>query len=209
MPRDASIPIVREPIELPGEIWKLIPESEGRYEASNLGRIRSLKVGCNKGTIDRKVPLVCTPYDNGKGYLVFNMRLSGGYVCRQVGSLILEAHVGPPPGPEYEAAHLDGDKLRNVPENLMWATPAVNASHKKLHGTQPVRACQERSDGKYYQCTQCGEWKHVDLFHRLTRKHQSVCGIHSACRECSNAQRIDRRRRARKRLNRPAALSVL
>jgi hypothetical protein len=138
MPHDASHPIVRQPVQLDGEIWKPIPSTAGRYEASSLGRIRSLIAANHRGIFPRKVPLVCTPYSSSE-YLLFNLRINGRYRCRQLGSLILEAHVGPAPTVHHEAAHVDGDASNNRIENLVWATPKENARHKQWHNTQPHR----------------------------------------------------------------------
>ena len=73
------------------------------------------------------------------GYAFVNLSRLGSKPRKfSVQSLILEAFVGPRPSPSHQAAHINGNKLDNRLENLMWATPKENSSHKKLHGTQLV-----------------------------------------------------------------------
>jgi hypothetical protein len=195
MPHDPSKPLIRQPIQLEGEIWKPIPSSEGRYEASSFGRIRSLMFGCQKGTIPRKQPLVCTPYWNGKAYWVFNMRLSTGTTCRQLGSLILEAHAGPAPTERHEAAHEDGNTSNNKIENLAWKTPKENSADKYVHGTVPFRNRRDEDTVETFQCTRCHEWKPRSGFYGLTEAHPSVCKITSECRKCATIRKREYRRR--------------
>lgn len=182
---------------LDGEIWKLAPDTEGRYEVSNLGRVRSLVVGCQHGTLPRKKPLLMSPYNNktdGTGYLVVNLRVGGKVQCRCVSELILTAFVGPRPSPDHQAAHLDGKKLRNELDNLAWVTTKENASHRRLHGTQHERPMHVINGVESYQCSNCDEWLPRAGFHS-NKSPSSRCGIQSWCRECSNAARMARKRK--------------
>lgn len=192
MPHDASRPIVRQPVQLDGEVWKSIPNTEERYEASTLGRVRSMVAANHHGTFRRERPLVCTPYASNR-YLLFNLRMNGRYCCRQLGSLILDAHVGPAPTLEHEAAHLDGNPHNNRIENLVWATPKENAHHKRLHGTQHLRPKLVRDGVELYRCTCCDSWLPRAGFYRS----KTPCGITSWCRRCSNQARRELRRRRR------------
>ncbi len=130
-------------------MWKLIPDTEGRYEVSNFGRLRSLVVGCQHGSIPRRKPLVMTPFNNkpnGSGYWVVNLRVSGRVKCRCVSELVLTTFVGPRPSPTHDAAHTNGDKNVNRLSNLQWATKKENAGHKRLHGTHRARPPTSSSD---------------------------------------------------------------
>jgi hypothetical protein len=112
------------------EIWKPIKGFEGRYDVSNLGRIRSyLKRGPGKGT-----PRFL------KG------RIRSGYTrvslidwkndC-DVHTLVLSAFSGPRPD-GYVCCHKDNNKQNNCIDNLEWGTQSHNS---KDFGTQ---ACGER-----------------------------------------------------------------
>jgi hypothetical protein len=126
--------------------------------------------------------------------VLFNLRVRGRYHCRQLGSLVLQAHVGPPPTPSHQAAHLDGDPRHNCLENLAWATPSENAQHKMLHGTQPLREKRWLNGEDHYRCTRCDTWLPRPGFHR-NKSPCSRCGITSWCRRCSNSKRSELRRR--------------
>ena len=127
------------------EIWKAIPGLE-YYEASNLGRIRSLdrrlEYQCRWGQtttrFHRGRVLRLKPKPNGCGtiYWSFFAGEDGGYW--QVNRAVCLAFNGPSPSKSHEAAHLDGDTNNNRPENLSWSTPLENAAHKIGHGTVSV-----------------------------------------------------------------------
>lgn len=110
------------------EIWKDIPGYEGRYQASNLGQIRSLDrcVRCGTG---------------GKG-----TRLVSGQVLRPAGQqsdphlrvvlghkahgtlvhvLVAATFLGPRPD-GCDVRHLDGDPLNNRVDNLAYGTRTEN-----------------------------------------------------------------------------------
>jgi len=75
--------------------------------------------------------------DHPKGYARVPLALNGEARKHLVSRLMLTAFVGPPPTPDHEAAHNDGNPRNGVLENLRWATPTENASDKERHGTSP------------------------------------------------------------------------
>ncbi len=115
----------------PFEIWRDIPGYEGAYQASSLGRIRSLP---------RMVPI-----HNSAGEVLY-VRPCPGVILRQavcdraghvsvhlgkhtrgipVHQLVMLAfHGSPPPG--MEAMHLNGNPKDNRPENLRYGTHSEN-----------------------------------------------------------------------------------
>lgn len=105
------------------EIWRQTKQNP-HYEVSTYGRVRS-----NKGpysTLLRPGKAV------GGKYLTVVLHPLGTY---SVHSLVLTAFVGSRPS-GHEAAHIDGNGHNNRLENLMWATPKVNAAQRVGHGTQ-------------------------------------------------------------------------
>lgn len=116
------------------EEWRPIPGHAG-YEASNVGRVRS---------IDRKLSdgrkwkgRIMTQKRVIKGYRAISLSLGAKNKCRHVGvhTLIAEAFHGPRPTQEHEVAHFDGDPSNNCAWNLRWATAAENAQDRDRHGT--------------------------------------------------------------------------
>lgn len=102
------------------EIWKDIKGYEGKYQVSNLGRVRSLKYrmsNCVK---------VMSPQNNGKGYYFIGLRNKTNkrqhyYIHR----LVYETFVGPIPS-NMEINHIDCDPSNNALSNLMLATRKEN-----------------------------------------------------------------------------------
>ena len=107
------------------EVWKPVPGHEGFYEASNLGRIRSL---------DR-----IEPHHRHDGFTqircgrILKISPSGDYwtvrlrgKTRMVHTVILETFVGPKP-PGLCACHgPDFDTSNNALSNLRWDTYSAN-----------------------------------------------------------------------------------
>lgn len=114
-----------------GEIWKDIPGYEGRYQASTMGRIRSL---------DRMVRGVChftgkEFYRKVKGQILrpgrfckcghVSVVLGHGAIGSPVHQLVMKTFVGEPPE-GMEVLHENGDPTDNRLENLRYGTRTEN-----------------------------------------------------------------------------------
>jgi len=73
-------------------------------------------------------------YLNRDGYEKLAICYHGVRSCVSVHTMVLLAFAGEPP-PLHEGAHINGKRSDNRSCNLMWATPKVNHSHLKIHGT--------------------------------------------------------------------------
>lgn len=129
-----------EPVPtLPNEIWREIPGYEGRYAASNLGRVKSLK---------RSIPR------NGGSTMICESRLLAaapdpagypgvwlGYPGRRtfkVHTLVAAAFLGPCPAGQ-EVNHKNGDKSDSRLENLEYVTSSQNKYHAFQSGLSKPR----------------------------------------------------------------------
>lgn len=102
-------------------VWRIIPSCPV-YEASSHGEIRRIgDARCKRQHLSKRTYLSVSLWRDGIG----NTR----YVHR----LVCEAFHGPSPKPRMDAAHSDGNKLNNRPDNLRWATRAENEADKIRH----------------------------------------------------------------------------
>jgi hypothetical protein len=98
------------------EIWKDIPKYEGRYQVSNLGRVKSFRNGKQK-----ILRLFKTPR-----YLAVSFYPSGRRVTKKVHRLVMLAFVGPS---NLQVNHINGIKTDNRLENLEYCTSIENNRH--------------------------------------------------------------------------------
>jgi len=123
------------------ETWRAVPGYEGLYEVSSLGRVKSLAreiIYQNKhrsGTSALPVREKILKGRTEKGYTTVKLVRDGVYYHVGVHRVVCLAFHGPVEG-DIEAAHINGDKTDNTVANLVWATPAENARHRRGHGTQ-------------------------------------------------------------------------
>ena len=108
------------------EEWRQVPEGEGVYEVSNLGRVRTN----DRHVIDKRGIRLFFPGkylkaapDPTTGYPRVRVFRKAHYVHR----LVCEAFHGPAPEGKTQVSHWDGDKENNRAENLRWASSKDNA----------------------------------------------------------------------------------
>lgn len=107
---------------LPGEQWRPIPGWEGRYEASSLGRIKSLKRPFVPE--DRLLRPHLTQDGRWRVILSGGRGLHPGFLVHR---LVALAFHGLPPTPKHEVCHGDDDRTNNTAANLRWGTKSENA----------------------------------------------------------------------------------
>ena len=107
------------------EIWLPIPEYEGHYLISNLGRVWSLSA-------QRTRALYCGP----NGYLSLALYRENREHRFYVHALVLAAFVGPCP-PGHEVNHIDFNRLNNRLSNLEYITHLENMRHTTANGRMP------------------------------------------------------------------------
>jgi len=110
------------------ENWKDIPGYEGSYQASDLGRIKSLR---RRDRLDRywiEERILKTTVSR-HGYLtLFLSEKDGSQKNQLVHRLIAETHILNPKN-KPQVNHKDGIKVHNEKTNLEWSTKSENEKH--------------------------------------------------------------------------------
>jgi len=111
------------------ENWKSISGSDGLYEVSNFGNIKSVNF---KRSGNSKILNVYSK----TGYSVATISINKKATKKFVHVLVLEAFIGPRPE-GYQACHNDGNSLNNRLDNLRWDTREGNQLDRINHGRLP------------------------------------------------------------------------
>ena len=115
------------------EVWKDIPGYEGLYQASNLGRIKSLPKRKGKGAGYIKGEEVLTASVEAYGYARVVLRKEGIRKKYQVHRLVAEAFI-PNPERKQQVNHKNCNKADNRVENLEWCNSSENMAHAFKNG---------------------------------------------------------------------------
>lgn len=123
------------------EEWRSIPGYEGIYEASNLGRIKSvagkrtINARCNRTWKERIMKLHLTKRSKGYNAMV-TLWKDGKHkqllVARLVAMTWCEGYKE-----DLTVNHIDGNPLNNKVENLEWVTLSDNLKHAHRTGLNP------------------------------------------------------------------------
>jgi len=124
------------------EIWKDIPNYEGMYQVSNLGRVKSLKFEKER---------ILKPTPDKDGYYNVSLYEGGEVKTNKIHRLVMLAFFGES---DLEVNHINGIKADNRFENLEYCTPSENIQHALDIGlmargenhpnSKLTRACVER-----------------------------------------------------------------
>jgi hypothetical protein len=125
------------------EIWKDIPNYEGIYQASNLGRIRTAP---NKKTFSRrngvrywKIRVLKGRGDNAKTGSRVSLWKDGKVKDWLVARLVAITFLGQPSKDANTVNHINGNRLDNNINNLEWLSLADNIRHAFDTGLMPQR----------------------------------------------------------------------
>ncbi|WP_093021208.1 NUMOD4 domain-containing protein [Sphingobium sp. YR768] len=117
------------------EEWRDIPGWEGLYQASSLGRIRSLPRNVVRGSIRGRTKIrILTAGIKSTGYPHVTLTAGESEVTIAVHRLVCSAFHGTAPKSTSQVAHRDGTRINNKPENLRWVSAKENAEDRHSHG---------------------------------------------------------------------------
>ncbi|MBL0317470.1 MAG: HNH endonuclease [Flavobacteriales bacterium] len=110
------------------EIWKDIPNYEGKYQVSNKGRVKSMarraKSGIKNGLTHRPVNERILKPSITKGYYMVVLSDKTRHAFT-VHGLVARVFIGPRNG--FVVDHIDGNKLNNELVNLEYVSPTENS----------------------------------------------------------------------------------
>lgn len=120
------------------EIWKPIKGFEGKFEVSNLGKVKSLARAVKPtGPYQKEKNVrerIFKPILQKPGY--YNVCLEGKKFL--IHRLVAMAFIENPKN--YDCVnHKDGNKLNNTPENLEWCDKYINNNHAFNNGLIPAK----------------------------------------------------------------------
>ena len=170
------------------EIWKAIPGYEGYYEASTMGRIRS---------VDRKVKSKKYPGKliQRKSYILKNATLTNWYKAialskngkkerHKVHRLIAKTFV---PNPEKlpHVDHVNGVRYDNRPSNLRWCTVQDNTNWREQRlkpGDRKRKNILCKENGKVFRTSyQAADWVVTKNLTNSTNWKTIAGNIRDAC----------------------------
>lgn len=113
------------------EIWKDVPDYEGYYQVSNLGRVKSLDryYYDKNGVKYRKTGKFLAIRQNPKGYSIVFLYKNDDRQCKTLHSIVMRTFVGDRPSSKTQINHIDCNKQNNCVSNLEYCTGKENVRH--------------------------------------------------------------------------------
>jgi len=154
------------------ERWLPIPGYEGRYDVSDLGRVRSWLAWRTL-----PVPHVLAALNSSHGYLSVGLVRDGQATTKEIHALVMLAFSGERLD-GLEVRHLDGNSRNNVATNLAYGTRSENTLDKVRHGTH--------NNTIKTHCPHGHPYDEVNTLYRTGRKVGRVCLTCKRARERGN-----------------------
>lgn len=158
------------------ELWRTIPEYEGFYEASSLGRIRSVDRSFENAAGNRVFyrGRVRALRKTKFGYFVVNVSIVGKCRTRRVHQLVASAFLGEQPAGKV-VCHNNGVATDNQVSNLRYADQSENLMDKSKHGT-----CHNSRK------THCPRGHEYNVENTYLRQYKNSTKVSRQCRQCSS-----------------------
>jgi hypothetical protein len=141
------------------EQWRPIAGLEGRYEVSNLGRVKSLArtethLKQGKPVTYRRRERILKPGVAGNGYLTVSIGLFKNQKSVTVHFLVASAFLPPCPGlyglGDWVIDHINADRKDNRVNNLRWVTQQQNNSTETFRARCRLQALQQPRAGSRF-----------------------------------------------------------
>ena len=150
------------------EIWKDIPQYEGHYQVSSLGRVRSIPRGNRKGRVLKQ-------FENAK-YKKLSLSKDGVERSFNVHVLVAMAFLGHVPGGyALVVDHIDNDRLNNNLNNLQLVTARENTSKDRRGGSSKYVGVSWHKNHKKWisNISVDGKQKHLGYFKNEIDAHNA------------------------------------
>ena len=134
------------------EIWKVIPDTQERYEISSFGRVRSIErtIKYSDGRIYKYPSKILHLTTDAYGYHTFQIRNHGKHCYYKVHRVVATVFI-PNPLIKREVNHKNGLKTDNRVANLEWVTSSENKVHAiKNHLSEPTKNLRIVSGSKHH-----------------------------------------------------------
>ena len=121
------------------EIWKDIPDYEGLYQVSNLGRVKSFQ---------RNREMILKPRDNKLGYLkviLSKNKINKNIFVHRIVLLVIKPEIY---FNKADVNHMDGNKYNNKLTNLEWCTRKENVIHSFKLGLSVSKKGEQKYNSK-------------------------------------------------------------
>jgi hypothetical protein len=112
------------------EQWKDIPDYEGLYQVSDLGRVKSLErrvFTLNKNCIYK--PIIIKSFVTKRGYFEVRLCTNNTSKAKKIHRLLAESFI-PNPNQKPQVNHIDANRLNNKISNLEWVNNRENSCHR-------------------------------------------------------------------------------
>lgn len=141
------------------EIWKEVPNSDGKYKVSNQGRVMSYF------TKDR--PIILKPDNTNSGYLQVTLYMPER-IRLKVHRLVAMAFI-PNPDNLPQINHKDENKLNNCADNLEWCTAKYNANYGSHNKKVALARCKKircvETDMRFNSIMEAADYFGFDFSH--------------------------------------------
>lgn len=151
------------------EIWKDIPDYQGCYQASNIGRVKSLAriIKHSTGSLMFKKERILKPGLITGGYRVVNLCKLGEQHLFKISQLVAMAFMGHiPNGFKTVVDHINNILVDDRLENLQLITNRENSSKDKSNGTSKYIGVSWYKVTKKWRANICvnGKTEHLGYF---------------------------------------------